>query len=88
VKLAQRHPHLSQLARIRRALNLTQVEIANAAGLAQQYVSELERGLQPSDPNHVLRLAAVLGVEPEVLSAPRVTICSSTSGAVSVNSGD
>jgi transcriptional regulator with XRE-family HTH domain len=78
---------LRQLARIRRAVGLTQGDLAKRAGLNQQDVSMFERGLLP-DPNHVLRLAAVLGVEPEALSAGRITIeCTSITNTIAVRTG-
>jgi transcriptional regulator with XRE-family HTH domain len=78
-------PPLRHLARIRFNLGLSQAELGTRAGFSQQYVSMLERGLIPSDPNHVLRLAAVLGVDAEALTAESLTICTSPTGVVAVN---
>jgi transcriptional regulator with XRE-family HTH domain len=75
---------LHQLARIRINRGLSQAELGAKAGFSQQYISMLERGLVPSDPNHVLRLAAVLDVEPKALSARELTICTSPGGNVAV----
>lgn len=78
---------LRQLGRIRRAVGLTQHQLATRAGLVQQVVSLYERGLPP-DPDHVLRLAAVLGVTPDTLTAGRITMnCSSIPNAVAVKAG-
>jgi transcriptional regulator with XRE-family HTH domain len=79
------HP-LTQLARIRLNLGLSQAELAIRAGFKQQYVSLLERGMRPTDESHVVKLAEVLGVEAEALFAESLTICTSPSGEVSVNS--
>jgi transcriptional regulator with XRE-family HTH domain len=76
---------LHQLAHIRRARGYSQAQLGQAAGLGQRYISDLEHGQYPADPNHVLRLAAVLGVEPAALSAQQLTICTSPSGVIAVN---
>jgi transcriptional regulator with XRE-family HTH domain len=80
---------LRQLARIRVNKGFSQTELARRAGLpSQQTVSLLERGVPPADPDQVIRLAAVLGVEPQALWAPQLTICTSPSGNVTVKSGE
>ena len=58
------------LRRTRAERRRTQSEVAQAAGdgFTQQYVSALERGLQPSDPHHLKALAAALGVEESALT--------------------
>jgi transcriptional regulator with XRE-family HTH domain len=58
------------LRRTRAERRRTQSEVAQAAGdgFSQQYVSALERGLQPSDPDHVQALAAALEVSVQSLT--------------------
>jgi transcriptional regulator with XRE-family HTH domain len=65
---------LTQLAVIRRARGLSQEALSRACGLSQPYISSLELGRRPDDRNHTLRLAAVLEVHPDLLSAPDVRI--------------
>ena len=58
----------------RQLLELSQHQLAALAGNAfsQSYVSRLERGLRPSDDQHVDKLAAVLGVSSDdLLRRPR-----------------
>ena len=55
-----------RLARVRGGL--TQRQLAHRAGLTQQQVSTLERGLWPSDPKQVPALAKALGVTVHSLS--------------------
>lgn len=76
---------LHQLAHIRRARGLSQTQLAHDAGLTQKQISDLELGRRPIDPMHVVRIAAVLNVEPAALSAETLTICTSPSGVVAVN---
>jgi transcriptional regulator with XRE-family HTH domain len=78
---------LRHLAQIRRFRGISQAALGRRAGLGQSYISALERGLQPSDPRHVVRIAAELGVEPEALTAAEMTICTSPSCVVSVYAG-
>jgi len=61
------------LRRYRAESGLTQAMVAQraGAGFRQRYVSDLERGLCPSDPSHVKRLAVVFGV-PETALLRRV----------------
>ena len=76
---------LTQLAKIRWARGMSQATLGQRAGLPQTYVSALERGLHPSSPDHVLRLASVLGVEAEALSAGEINIsCNSMTNTVTV----
>ena len=77
---------LHQLAAIRINLRISQAELASRAGFKQQYISLLERGLKPTDEAHIVRLAAVLGVQPADLSADSLTICTSPTGVVAVRS--
>ena len=50
------------LRRYRTDLRLTQAALAQRAEMSQWYVSHLERGLRPSDPVYIRRLASALGV--------------------------
>lgn len=59
-------PHIwgQRIRTTRRALGMTQVQLAEAAGVAQQLISIWENGhVAPRDVNRV-RLARALGVEP------------------------
>jgi len=76
---------LHQLVYVRRARGLSQAQLGHDAGFDQRYISELELGRRPIDPDHVVRIAAILGVEPAALSTERITICTSPSGVVIVN---
>ena len=49
---------------------LSQHQLALRAGLRQQDVSAFERGLWPSEPEHVAALARALGVTEAALLAP------------------
>jgi transcriptional regulator with XRE-family HTH domain len=76
---------LRQLAVIRKARGLSQQKLADAAGFTQVYISDLELGRRPTEPSHVLRLAAILDVAPSTLSASDVQITiTSPSGNVAV----
>jgi transcriptional regulator with XRE-family HTH domain len=64
-------PHFPvNLRRARRRRDLTQAELARRAGhgLTQQHVSNLERGLTPSNPEHPIALAKALGVSVSTLT--------------------
>lgn len=54
---------LNQLIEGRRALNLTQKELAQKAGLGQAEVSKIERGRKSPTLDTYSRLAAALGLE-------------------------
>jgi predicted transcriptional regulator len=83
-----KRPSLTQLSAIRRALGWSQAELGKRVGFTQQYVSALERGLMPTEDEHVSRLAEALGVEAHSLSAVRIQIdMGSPSGAVIVTCG-
>jgi transcriptional regulator with XRE-family HTH domain len=57
------HTYLGEnLRRLRHAARLNQTELARRAGLNQQYVSLIERGVRPRDFSHVDLLAKALGV--------------------------
>lgn len=51
----------------RRARGLSQPQLAQAAGVAQQTISKLERGMLCPHDRIKLRLAAALGVQPALL---------------------
>lgn len=53
-----------RVSELRRAKFLTQVELAQRAGLTESTVSRLERGLQLARISTVRKLAGALGVEP------------------------
>lgn len=57
----------SPLAFWRRKRSLTQAKLAKQAGLAQNYVSDLETGKREGSPAQWLKLARVLGVPLEEL---------------------
>jgi len=58
-----RYLHLSyNLRRFRQDLDWTQSELAERSGFTQQYVSALERGLQPRSKDDLAVLADVFGV--------------------------
>ena len=83
----QQLPSLRNLALIRRAKGQTQQEVGDAAGgFSQSYISSLELGRRVVSIEHVELIARALGVEPEALTAVKVTVDnSSPSGAVSVH---
>ena len=60
----------SPLAFWRRKRGLTQAKLAEAAGLAQNYVSDLETGTREGSPAQWLRIAGVIGVPLEELVEP------------------
>jgi transcriptional regulator with XRE-family HTH domain len=53
---------------LRLARGLTQAQLARAARLSMPYISMLERGLQPSRPDHIKQIAAALGVTPDAIT--------------------
>ena len=56
--------HLAAILRRRRHdRELSQAQLAARAGLSQQYVSDLERGLRPSRTAHLDQLARALDVD-------------------------
>jgi len=59
----------SQLTRLRRAAQLTYVDLAARAGLPARLLAEIELGLAPLDPESALRLADGLGILPQELRA-------------------
>ena len=75
---------LVQLARIRRNVGLSQVELGlRSGGLSGQYIAMLEAGLCPSSETQAQVIADALGVALPLLRAAAVRIeCSSLSGVV------
>ncbi len=58
-----------RLRRLRKERNLTQVEVAKAVGIAQSYLSDLERGIETNPSREVIQaLAKVLGVRAKELA--------------------
>ena len=57
-------------ARLRRARELTQEEVAVKSGFSQQYISGLERGRRNPTVISLFELARSLGAEPIDLIAP------------------
>ena len=53
---------------LREAVPLSQRQAANAAGFDQRYWSDLERGLRPAQPDHLTKVAVVLGVPERALT--------------------
>lgn len=58
---------MNALRAIRQSKNWYQIELAIRAGISQQELSRLERGLRRGRPATWRKLAAVLGVSVEVL---------------------
>lgn len=54
---------------LRLARGLTQSQLARAARSSMAYVSMLERGRQPSRPEHIDQIAAALGVTSSAITA-------------------
>ena len=72
---------LRGLRQTRRECDVTQAALAAKAGLSRSYVINLERGMPPSDPQHVRRLAEALNVaETRLLRRRRVINVASLSG--------
>ena len=59
---------------LRQEQELSQQQLGDKAGLPQQYVSALERGIRLRDPADVAKLARALGVTEAVLLAPTITV--------------
>lgn len=57
----------NNLRNIRRARNLTQEELAAAAGITRPYLSDIERGRKMPGGSVILRLAQACGVPVEQL---------------------
>lgn len=68
-------PQLSRALRDRRrALNLTQEEVADRAGVSQQWLSGFENGKASSGTHRMMRVAAVLGLSLALHERPRTDI--------------
>jgi transcriptional regulator with XRE-family HTH domain len=78
---------MKNLRLIRTALGLTQSSVGGlSGGIPQNTISEYERGLAVTNPEHVTRIAAALGVSEEALYAPAIRI--DAKGRVEPVSGD
>jgi transcriptional regulator with XRE-family HTH domain len=53
-----------QVAHLRQQLRLSQADLADATGLSQQYISEIERGLKLPEVEAIDTLSRALGVLP------------------------
>jgi transcriptional regulator with XRE-family HTH domain len=63
-------PFPDNLRRLRRERFLTQMELAEKAGIRQTSLSRLERGAHPPSMRTLRKLATALGVEPRELADP------------------
>lgn len=61
----------SPLLVLRERRGLTQVQLAEAAGVGQGYLSEIERGRKAGSADALHRLARVLGTSIDALAVPR-----------------
>lgn len=61
----------SPLLVLRERRRLTQVQLAEAAGVGQDYLSEIEQGRKTGSADALHRLARVLGTSIDVLAVPR-----------------
>lgn len=57
-----------RLRRIRRAQDVTQVQLAERTGLATSTVQRIEKGIESPRITTVFRLAQALGVDPKALA--------------------
>jgi transcriptional regulator with XRE-family HTH domain len=55
--------------RLRRSLNLSQTTLAERVGISQTYLSAIETGRKPLQPDHIPLFAQALGVPAAVLTA-------------------
>jgi transcriptional regulator with XRE-family HTH domain len=60
----------ARLRELRRKRKLTQVQVAEHSGLAQNHISELEKGVRMPSLVTILKLAAAIGCKPTELLAP------------------
>lgn len=68
-------PHVSRVLRDRRrALNLTQAEVARRAGVSQQWLSGFENGKGSCGTHRMMRVAEVLGLSIALHERPRTDI--------------
>lgn len=61
---------LSRLRAVRERKVLTQLELAQKAGVTRATLSRLESGAENPYPSTIRKLARALGVEPEALMEP------------------
>jgi len=61
---------LTRLRALRERKVLTQQELAEKAGITRATLSRLEAGAENPYPSTIRKLAAALGVEPQVLMEP------------------
>jgi transcriptional regulator with XRE-family HTH domain len=54
----------ARLRELRRKRKLTQVQVAESSGLAQNHISELEKGIRMPSLVTILKLAAAIGCKP------------------------
>lgn len=64
----------SQWRKIRKELNLTQVEFARLVGVSQSFISRLENGLRSITPELLHRICMVLRIVPEDLGYSILTV--------------
>jgi transcriptional regulator with XRE-family HTH domain len=60
----------TNLRAVRRARGMSQVDLANTAGLSMRYIGRLERGEKAPTLTTLAAVAAALSVEPAELLAP------------------
>lgn len=68
----ENEPPLLNMRVLRVLRRISQDELAKRAGLKQDYVSCIERGMRPSRRTHVERIAKVLGVPVALLREPNL----------------
>lgn len=84
VTMASFIPPLVQLARIRRTMGISAAKLGKAAGLGQQYISQLERGLRPKTDKEVAAIARALDVSVAALTSEDITLHCDADGTVTV----
>ena len=60
----------ANLRAVRRARGLSQIDLANAAGLSMRYIGRLERGEKSPTLTTVATIAEALSIEPRLLIVP------------------
>jgi transcriptional regulator with XRE-family HTH domain len=68
-----RTPFAAQLVQLRKAKGLTQIELAESAGLSPRVVAHYETTIKGPTAGVVLRLSKALGVTPEQLMGQKLT---------------
>lgn len=66
-RVATERPLVNELARVRRARGLTQVELAERAGVSREAISFIERGVNTPTLRLALKLALALGSPVEAI---------------------